>query len=419
VFGFVPALQTSRVDLVTVINEDAATRGPARGRLRAALVVAQVAVSLLLLVGAGLATRSVEAALRTHPGFDASQTTVLAMNVRQNAYDEAGGRVFYRKLLEAARAEPGIESATLAEHTPLALLETIAQRVAIEGYEPRRGEDLAFLWNTVASDYFRTLRISLVAGREFDDRDDETAAPVAIVNNTFAQRFWGGAANAIGKRIRVGERDWRTVIGVAADVKYLQIDEAPRAYFYLPFLQSYRSRMVLHTRGVGPVDRLVEQARATLASLDGELPILYARPLAEATRGALIFLDLTAAMLFVFGVAGMALAALGTYGLVSYTVEQSTREIGIRMALGASGPAVVRGFLARGLKLGAAGATIGVLAALGVSRLLGSVLFGVSATDAVSFARALAVVLGGVVLATIVPAWRAARTNPLVALRHQ
>lgn len=419
VFGFVPALQTSRVDLVTVINEDASTRGASRGRLRAALVVAQVAVSLLLLVGAGLATRSVEAALRTNPGFDASQTTVLAVNVKQNAYDESGGRIFYRKLLDAARAEPRIESATLAEHTPLALLETSAQRVAIEGIEPRRGEDLAFMSNTVASDYFRTLRISLVAGREFEDRDDETAAPVTIVNNTFAQRFWGGAANAIGKRIRVGERDWRTVIGVAADVKYLQIDEAPRAYFYLPFLQSYRSRMVLHTRGVGPVDSLVEQARASVASLDADLPILYARPMAETTRGAFIFLDLTAAMLFVFGVAGMGLAAMGTYGLVSYVVKQSTREIGIRMALGATGLSVVRGFLARGLRLGAVGAALGTVAALGVSRLLGSVLFGVSATDAISFARALAVVLGGVVVATIVPAWRAARTNPLSALRHQ
>jgi putative ABC transport system permease protein len=177
--------------------------------------------------------------------------------------------------------------------------------------------------------------------------------------------------------------------------------------------------MVLHTRGVGPVDRLVEQARASVASLDADLPILFARPLAEATRGAFIFLDLTAVMLFVFGVAGMALAAMGTYGLVSYVVEQSTREIGIRMALGATRVSVVRGFLGRGLRLGAVGAALGIVAALGLTRLLGGVLFGVSTTDAISFARALAVVLGGVVVATVVPAWRAARTNPLTALRHQ
>ncbi len=419
VFGFVPALQSSRVDLVSVINQDASPRGGSRGRLRAGLVVAQVAVSLLLLVGAGLVTRSLEAARHANPGFDQSHVTSLAVDLQQNGYDEARGRVFYRHLLDAARADAGIESATLAAYDPLAFLETRAQRVAIDGYEPRRGEDLSFLSNTVGPDYFRTLRIDLMAGRAFEDRDDETAAPVAVVNNTLAQRFWGGAANAIGKRIRAGDGDWRTVIGVAADVKYLRINEAPRPYFYLPLLQSYRSSMILYTRGPASVDLLVDQARARVAALDPELPILYARPLSESTRGALILFELTATMLFLFGVAGMALAAMGTYGLVSYTVKQSTHEIGIRMALGAPALSVVRGFLGRGLRLGAAGAALGIVVALGVSRLLGSVLFGVSATDGLSFARALAVVLGGVIVATIVPAWRAARTNPLSALRHQ
>jgi putative ABC transport system permease protein len=434
VFGFVPALQSSRVDLVSVINEDASPRSAARGRLRAGLVVAQVAVSLLLLVGAGLASRSVDAARRANPGFDSSRVTAIELDVRQNAYDEPRGRVFYRKLLDAARADPGIESATLAAYIPLGLLDTRMQRVSIEGYEPRKGEDLAFMSNTVGSDYFRTLRISLTAGREFEDRDDETGAPVAVVNATLAQRFWGGASNAIGRRIRVGDREWRTVVGVAADVKYSRINEGPRPYFYLPFLQAYRSSMVLHTRGLstpleaglstpleaGPsVDRLVDQARARVAALDGDLPILSAKPMASQMRGALIFYNLTAAMLFVFGMAGMALAAMGTYGLVSYTVKQSTHEIGIRMALGASGLSVVRRFLGRGLRLGAIGAAVGVVVALGVTRLLTSVLFGVSATDAVSFGRALALVLGVVIVATLVPAWRAAQTDPLSALRHQ
>jgi predicted permease len=418
-FGFVPALQSSRVDLVSVINADASPRGAPRGRLRAGLVVAQVAVSLLLLVGAGLATRSVEAARRANPGFDANHVTAIAVDVKQNGYDESRGRAFYRKLLDAARDDPGIESATLAAYTPLAFLDTPARRVAIESYESRRGEDLAFMSNIVGPDYFRTLRINLTAGRSFEDRDDETAAPVVIVNNTFAQRFWGGAANAIGKRVRVADGDWRTAIGVAADVKYSRINESPRPYVYLPFLQAYRSSMILHTRGAAPVDALVAQARAHVAALDADLPILFARPLAGGIRGALILFDLTATMLFIFGVAGMALAAMGTYGLVSYTVKQSTHEIGIRMALGASGRSVVLAFLTRGLKLGAVGAALGIVAALGLSKLLGSVLFGVGATDVVSFTRAIAIVLGGVIVATIVPAWRAARTNPLSALRHQ
>lgn len=419
VFGFVPALQSSRVDLVSVINEDASPRGAARGRLRAGLVVAQVAVSLLLLVGAGLTTRSVEAARRVNPGFDASHVTAIELNVKQNRYDESRGRVFYRHLLDTARADPGVESATLAAYAPLEFLDTRSQRIAIEGYEPRRGEDLAFMSNTVAADYFRTLRIDLVAGRPFEDRDDETAAPVVIVNNTLAQRFWGGAAKAIGKRVRVADGDWRTVIGVAADVKYSRINESPRPYVYVPFFQSYRSSMILHTRGSAPVTVLVDQARARVAALDADLPILSAWPLTEQISGALVLFNFTAMMLFIFGGAGMALAAMGTYGLVSYIVKQSTHEIGIRIALGASGSSIVRGFLARGLRLGAVGAALGIVAALGVGKLLGSVLFGVSATDATSFARALAVVLGGVVVATIVPAWRAARTDPLRALRHQ
>jgi putative ABC transport system permease protein len=202
-------------------------------------------------------------------------------------------------------------------------------------------------------------------------------------------------------------------------VKYSQVNEKPRPYLYLPFLQAYRADVILHTRGTAPVDRLVEQARELVAAIDADMPVLLARPLAERTGAAFIFLRLAASMLLLFGTAGLVLAGMGTYGLVSYLAEQHTHEIGLRMALGATGPAVVRHFLARGIRLGAIGAALGMVAALGVGRLLGGVLFGVSGTDAVSFARALAVVLAGVTLASAVPAWRAARTNPLSALRHQ
>jgi predicted permease len=416
-FGFVPALGSSRVDLVSVINADASPRGAPRGRLRSSLVIAQVAVSILLLVGSGLVTRSLDAARRADPGFDPNHLVALDVDVKQSGYDQARGRVFYRKLLDAARADSGFESATLAAFIPLSFLDTLVRPVAIEGYEPRRGEDLAFMWNIIGSDYFRTLRIDLVSGRAFEDRDDERGAPVVMVNDTFARRFWGGAANAVGRRLRVGDGEWRTVIGVAADVKYARINESPRPYFYLPFLQSYRSVMILHTRGAA--SDLVDRTRALVAALDGDLPITSARLMTEQITGAFIFYNLTATMLFLFGTAGMVLAAMGTYGLVSYAVKQSTHEIGIRMALGASGLSVVRRFLARGLRLGAIGAALGVAAAFALSSLLRAVLYGVSATDAVSFARALAIVLGGVALATLVPAWRASRTDPLAALRHQ
>jgi predicted permease len=418
VSGFVPALRSSRIDLVSVMKEEG-PRGTARSGLRSALVVAQVAVSLLLLVGAGLVTRSLEAARRADRGYSEDRVTAVALDLKANGYDEPRGRVFYTRLLDTVRALPGTESASLATYKPMAFLETRASRVAIEGYELHRDEDLSMLTNVVAPQYFHTLQIPMVAGRAFEDHDDGTSAPVAVVNQTLAERFWGGAVNAVGKRVRVAEGDWRTVVGVAADVKYIRINEAPRPYIYLPFLQSYRAAMILHTRGSGSVDALVEQARQAIAALDPDLPIVSARSLEDDTRGALLFYSFMSSMLFLFGTVGIALAALGTYGLVSYTVKQSTHEIGIRMALGASGFAVVRGFLGRGLRLGAIGATVGTLAALGVGRVLRNVIFGVSATDGFSFAQALAIVLAVVLAATLVPAWRASRTDPLKALRHQ
>jgi putative ABC transport system permease protein len=418
VFGLFPALRHSRVDLLSVMKEDLSSRGAAKGHFRAGLMVSQVAVSMLLLIGAGLVARSVDAARNADAGFDATNVVSMTLDVRPNGYDETRGRAFFTQLLESVRGDSGTESATLASTSPLTLVDSGARKVTIDGYAPRRDEDLTFLSNVVAPDYFRTLKIGLAAGREFESRDDVTAMPVAIVNETAAGRFWGGAADAVGKRIRVATGEWRMVIGVARDIKYSRINEAPRPYVYLPFLQTYQPSMVLHARGSAGVAPLIEQVRAHVRTLDPDLPILGAGTLSEQTRTALVILEMAASALFIFGVAGMALAAMGMYGLVSYTVMQSMHEIGIRMALGARGIEVVWHFLRRGLRLGAVGAVIGGVAALALTRLLGSLLYGVSATDPISFARAFAVVLGGVIVATIIPAWRAARTNPLTALRQ-
>ncbi|MBY0508346.1 MAG: ABC transporter permease [Bryobacteraceae bacterium] len=418
VFGLVPAWQTSHINLVTVINEDSSTRGAARGSLRKGLVIAQVAISVALLVSSGLVSRSLDAARRADPGFVQDHLGAVALDLKANAYDTARGLVFYRELLRAARTGSGVESATLSVHVPLRLIETPSQAVKVEGYVPRRDEELAMLWNTIAPGYFHTLQTKVLAGREFEDRDDAEAEPRMLVNQTFAQRFWGGADQALGKRVHTG-KEWRTIIGVVADLKYSRIDEAARPYFYLPLWQAYRPSVVLQLRGAQPMKTLLEQARASVARLDPDLPIVYARPMAEMTGGATLFLDLTAAMLSLFGTAGMMLAALGTYGLVSYSVTASARETGIRMALGASGAMVLRGFLGNGLRLGLTGAALGILGAFGAIQLLGHLLYGVSSTDAASFAKALVIVIGGVALATLVPAWRATRTSPQHALRHQ
>lgn len=373
----------------------------------------------VLLIGAGLVTRSLDQARRIDPGYDDRGVMTFLLDLQQQGYSEARGRVFYRTLMEALRVDSAVESATIAQTTPLTFLEPLAEPLAIDGYTPQRGEDLGAAFNVVTSDYFRMLRVGLVAGREFDARDNETGEAVAIVNRTFAERFWGSAQAAVGKRIRAGGDSWRTVVGVAANVKYVRITETPRPYFYLPLEQAYRPIVILHARSSssGSTD-LITGVRRHIAALDGELALPTAAPLSDARRVALLVHQITAAMLFVFGAAGIVLAGMGTYGLVSHTVTESTKEIGIRMALGTTGPAVVRAFVGRSLRLAAVGIGIRLVTALGVTRLLGSLLFGVSATDGVSFGQALALVIFGVVLATFVPAWRASREKPLIALRH-
>ena len=262
------------------------------------------------------------------------------------------------------RADTGIESATLAINTPLTMVDSGARKVAVDGYDPRRDEDLTFLSNVVAPDYFRTLRIGLLAGREFESRDDATAMPAAIVNETLARRFWGGAADAIGKRLRVSAGEWRTVIGVVRDIKYSRINEGARPYVYLPFLQTSQSSAWVHVRGaVGAGDADPRRActySGTRSRLTDSLGWKPRRADAVVIRDP----GNDGGVLFIIGVAGLAFAVMGIYGLVSYTVKQSTHEIGIRIALGARRGEVVWHFLRRGLRLGAIGVIVGTIAAL-------------------------------------------------------
>jgi predicted permease len=420
-FGFVPALRSSRVDLVSIMKDDLSPRTAPRGRLRATLVVSQVAVSLLLLIGAALVMRSLDLARNADAGFDARDVASVSLDIKPNGYDPARGRVFYEQLLDSLRDQPGIDSASLAASLPLTLVDGPSGTMGVERYQPRPDEDMRFLFNVIAPDYFRTLRIGLVAGRDFDRRDDQSAPIVAIVNENMARRFWGTTANAIGKRVRfaAGTGNWRTIVGVAKDVKYARLNEAPRPHVYLPFQQFYMPNVTLQVRAAAAAPTLIEQVRGRVQAIDPNLPILEARMLSEQTRVALSVFEMVARILAMIGLIAVMLAALGIYGLTSYTVQQSTHEIGIRMALGARHADVVWRFLGRGLRLGAIGAAIGMAGALAVTRLLGTLLYGVSATDMVSFGAAAAVVMGITLAASIVPAWRAARTNPISALRHQ
>lgn len=311
-----------------------------------------------------------------------------------------------------------MDSASLGTFVPLRMVEGAYRTVAVEGYQPRKDEDIKFSYNLVAPDYFRTLRIGLAAGREFSRTDSLRRPAVVIVNETIARRFWQSPENAIGKRLRVGN-DWRTIVGVARDIKYLTLNEAPTPYFYMPFAQNYRADMTIHVRGGDAAPILMERVRTEVRALDPNLPILDARTLEEQARAGIVLYEMTAAALVAFGLMAIGLASVGIYGLVSYTVRQSTHEIGIRMALGAQRTDVVGRFMRRGLRLGLIGAGVGVAASLAATRLMTALLYGVRPTDPLAFAGALVLVLGIALFASFVPAWRAARTHPIAALRHQ
>lgn len=418
VFGFVPALRTSRVELATAMKEESPSRAGSRSRLRGALVVAQVAVSLVLLVAAGLVFRGLQVARGTDAGFDPRAVGSVALNLQPSGYSTASGQNFYERLLRDVRADAAIEAAALARFVPLGMVDPGTLAITVEGYTPRADEALEFLYNTVGEDYFKTLRIALLAGREFTETDTATAMKVAIVNETMARRFWDSPAAAIGKRIATDPGDWRLVVGVAHDLKYSRLTEPARPYVYLPAVQSYRPNLVVHARSRADGPEVLSRLRDHVHNLDPDLPILSARMLAEQARGDLGTFEMAASALLMFGGMTIALSALGIYGLVAYTVTQSAQEIGVRLAIGASRADVVKRFIGRGLGLATLGALLGLAAAIGITQVAASVIGDLGAVDVSSLITATALVMVVALAASALPAWRGSRTDPLTALRR-
>ena len=417
VYGLVPAIRLSQIDLAAVLKDGLSPMGPSKAPLRTTLVVAQIAMALILLIGTGLVLRSLDSATRADAGFTSDQVSWVTLDVRAAGHTEERGRRFYEQLLTAVDGDGGIESAALASFLPLTMIDWQNWNVMPEGHERRRDENLTFALNTVTPGYFRTLRIPLVAGREFDDRDSGGGDRVAVVNETFARRFWGSAGAAVGRRFDAN--GWRTIVGVARDMKYARLDESPRPYFYVPFSQQYASGLTLEVRSSEPADAVLERIRAHIRSIDPEMPIVESGMLADQMRSAVSIYETVARVLSLIGALATGLVALGIYGLVAYTVKQSAHEIGIRTALGARPRDITRRFVAAGATLGVIGVVLGTIAALAVTRLMARLLYGVSATDAVSFATAAFLVLSVALAASFIPAWRASRASPLRSLRHQ
>jgi predicted permease len=416
VFGLAPALRASRHDVVTALKEDSAA--PRRSRLRSALVGAQVSLCMVLLAVAALFLRSLGNASRIDPGFDPAPLLTMPVDLRLGRYDGRTGPEFYRRLLEGVQHLPGVQSASLQQVMPLHG-DNMETRVVREGESDDAPARLTN-FDVVGADYFRTLGIPLLRGREFAEADRAEAPPVAVVNQTFARRYFPGA-DAIGRRVSMNGAagPFITIVGVARDAKYVTLGEEPRAMLYLPFAQSYSNEMVLHVRAAGDPAALVRPVAATARALDPVLPLNEPKTMRQQLRVALLPARIGAWLLGGFGSLALLLAAVGIYGVVSYTVSQRTREIGIRAALGAGRPALIRHVIAGTLRVVGVGVAAGLLLAVLAGNGARAFLYGVAPTDpAVLLATPL--VLAAVALAASwVPARRAASVDPMLALRAE
>ncbi|MDP3773877.1 MAG: ABC transporter permease [Gemmatimonadales bacterium] len=418
VFGLLPALRATRPDLVPALKDEvtAVGLGGRRYGVRDLLVIAQVSVSMVLLVMAGLFLRSLGNARSLDPGFDPRGVVMMTSDLSLQGYPQERARTFYAQLLERARALPGVRAASFAESVPLGL-GFLRRGVQVEGYEARQGEDLEFGTNTVGPDYFATMGITIVRGRGIIEADNSGAPGVAVVNERFARRFWPGQ-DAIGKRISNDGEHWLEVVGVAKDGKYNTLGEEPAPYFYVPALQGGGRDMTLLVRTSGDPRATLGALGQLVKALDRDLPVQTATM--EEHLGLSLFpLRIAATLLGIFGALGLALAGIGLYGVMAYAVAQRTRELGVRMALGATARDVVRVVVGHGARVVAAGVVLGLAAAFGFARLASSFLFGVGVADPVTFTGIPLLLAAVAVLAGYLPARRATRLDPMAALRSE
>ncbi len=427
VFGLVPALQASRAEIVPVLKDDTSTFGHRHAllSLRNMLVIAQVAMSLVVLVGAGLFLRSLRNAQAINPGFDATQVLAMSLATGAQGYDENKSRLFYQQLIKRVQGLPGVQSASIAQSAPLSFFyaPALAAPTIVEGHEPRAGENPPMIGNnTVGPNYFQTLGVSLLQGRDFTEGVPQEAPSVAIINETLASRFFA-KENPIGRRLRVMRRGGQSVsyeiIGVVKDSKYLSLGEEPGPFIFLPVQQNSSPVMTLLVRANGSPKNLAAAVRREVHALDDNLPPFNVITLSENVDISLFPARFGALLLGGFGLLALILATVGIYGVMSYSVSQRTHEIGIRMALGAQANNVLRLVVGQGILLASIGVTVGMGAAFALTRVVKSLLYAVSPTDLATFAVIALLLILAALLACYIPARRATKVDPLVALRYE
>ncbi len=424
IFGLAPALQATRPALTSALKDTTAQAGHSRSRLRSTLVVAQLALSLMILIAAGLVARALQQLRIMNPGFEAQNALTLSFDVGLQGYDQNKGQEFYRQVVERVESLPGVKSATLTSSTPLSLNYS-SNNIYVEGQPAERGSNLPVAMTaSIGPRYFETMGTPILQGREFSDRDKKDSELVVVVNETFVRRIIPDAkssADALERRVSFNgtKGPFVRIIGIAKDGKYFNIAEEPRSFIWGPLSQNYQSSANLIIRTQGNPEAAIAVTRNAIRGLDPNLPLFDVKSLTEHMRFALFPARVAATVLGGFGLVALTLAAIGIYGVTSYAVSQRTREIGIRIALGAQLSDVLRMILSNGVKLTAIGVALGLAGAFLLTRALTSLLSGVSATDPATFIVVSLLMVAVALVASYLPARRATKVDPLVALRYE
>ncbi|UCG87736.1 MAG: ABC transporter permease [Gemmatimonadota bacterium] len=415
-FGMVPALKASRPDLVPALKGlDVGTRF-GRFSIRNLLVVAQVAGSLVLVLTATLLLRSLQKAQQVDIGFDPENIAVVSVNLGHRQYDETAAAQFYDELMQRLQSLPQVEGAALARRVPLEGGSMRHGGVEPEGYELGPDEYLVISYNIVSPGYFELIRMPLVRGREFRETDAEGSTPVVMVNEAFANRFWPGE-DPIGKRVKLDES--AEVIGLVHDAKYTSITEGGTPFVWAPSSQNPQLSMRVHIRTRGDARALLQLARQEIHALDADLPIVESRLMTSLTRNAVLPYQIVSAVLGVASLVALALAMMGIYGVMAFAVSQRTREVGIRVALGAKPGRVVQLIVREGVALAGFGVVAGFPVVLVLAQLMKAFLVGVRPFDPLSLGVGTALLALAAAGATMVPAIRAAKVDPMVSLRAE
>ena len=415
-FALVPALQTSKIDLASAMKAEAGSVVGGKGRsfVRSGLVLAQVALSFVLLVGAGLLLQSLRGVQNTSPGFSTQGVLTTSVDLVAAGYNTQRQKNFQDSLVDRLQALSGVKSVAFTRNVPFGYRSYSSAAIAVDGYEAAADEQPTADYGEVGPAYFSTMGIPLVSGREFTRADNETAPLVAVVNEAMVAQFWRGQ-DPVGKRLQVKGR-WMRVVGVAKMSKYRNLTEVPRPFFYVPMRQNAIG-LALQIRTPEAPEAMMKALVREIRALDPNLTPGEVITMQEQVDRTTAVQRIAVAMLGMFGGLALVLAAIGLYGVMSYVVSQSTRELGLRMALGAGAPDLLRLVMSHGLALTAGGLVLGTAAALGLTRLIVNLLYKVSPRDPLAFGTAFVVMTIASLAACFLPAWRATRTDPVRALR--